>query len=164
MSELLLVQAVPACTDLRSLTAALFFAGQLRCRGSCAECYSLWHTARSLLSLSILIVIGQKLWLLALTSMVLVGCSRAPSSSDIEAAYRAEVEPVNAMSRQISGEALIIQVNAVEKKSCEKTATEHYLCQVEIDSTLPFVGQRKTATELTLTKQEGQWKIIRSER
>jgi len=107
---------------------------------------------------------GQKLCLLALASVVLIGCSRAPSSSDIEAAYRAEVEPVNAMSRQISGEALIIQVNAVDKKSCEKTATEHYLCQVEIDSTLPFVGQRKTATELTLTKQDGQWKILRGER
>lgn len=109
-------------------------------------------------------MMGQKLWLLALTSIVLVGCSRAPSSSDIEAAYRAEVEPVNAMSRQISGEALIIQVNTVEKKSCEKSEPEHYRCQVEIDSTMPFVGQRKTATELTLTQQDGQWKIIRTTR
>jgi len=106
----------------------------------------------------------QKLCLLAMASVILVGCSRAPSSSDIETAYRQEVEPVNAMSRQISGEALIIQVNAVEKKSCAKVDPQHYLCQVEIDSTLPFVGQRKTTTELKLAKLEGQWQIIRSER
>lgn len=115
-----------------------------------------------MLCLSVSILISQKICLLALASILLVGCSRAPSSSDIEAAYRAEVEPVNAMSRKISGEALIIQVNSVEKKSCEKIDPEHYLCQVEIDSTLPLVGQRKTATELKLAKPDGQWKIIRS--
>ena len=104
----------------------------------------------------------QKRYLLAFASVILVACSRAPSSSDIETAYRAEVEPVNAMSRKVSGEALIIQVNSVEKKSCEKIDPEHYLCQVEIDSTLPLVGQRKTTTELKLAKPDGQWKIIRS--
>lgn len=106
----------------------------------------------------------QTLCVLALSSILLVGCSRAPSSNDIENAYRQEVEPVNAMSRQISGEALIIQVNSVEKKSCEKLDAERYRCQVDIDSTLPFVGQRVTSTELTLTKREGQWAIMRTER
>lgn len=97
----------------------------------------------------------------ALSGLILAGCSRAPSAQDIETAYRQEVEPINALSRQVSGDALIIQVNAVEKKSCEKIDAENYLCQVEIDSTLPFVGQRKTATELTLAKQDSEWKIIR---
>lgn len=96
-----------------------------------------------------------------LSSLLLTACSRAPSAQDIEDAYRQEVEPVNALSRQISGDALIIQVNAVTKKSCEKIDTTNYRCQVEIDSTLPFVGQRNTATELTLAKQDDQWKIIR---
>lgn len=154
------MQAVPACTDLRSLTAALFFANF----SYIPDLYALWHTKLSPLYPSIAIVTVQKLCLLALTSVILVGCSRAPSSSDIEAAYRQEVEPVNAISRQISGEALIIQVNSVEKKSCEKIDSEHYRCQVDIDSTMPFVGQRKTATELKLAKQDGQWTIVRGER
>ena len=96
-----------------------------------------------------------------LSSLLLTGCARAPSAQDIEDAYRQEVEPVNALSRQISGDALMIQVNAVTKKSCEKIDATNYRCQVEIDSTLPFVGQRNTATELTLAKQDDQWKIIR---
>lgn len=99
-----------------------------------------------------------------LSSLILAGCSPAPSAQDIEDAYRQEVEPVNALSRQLSGDALLITVNAVEKKSCEKIDTTQYICQVEIDSTLPFVGQRKTATELTLSKQDDQWKIIRAMR
>lgn len=136
----------------------------LRIVSPLSDLYQLWHTKRLVLRLSPAIVTVQKFCLLAITSVILVGCSRAPSSSDIETAYRQEVEPVNAMSRQISGESLIIQVNAVEKKSCEKIDPQHYRCQVEIDSTLPFVGQRKTATELTLTKADGQWQIIRRER
>lgn len=97
-----------------------------------------------------------------LSGIMLGGCSRAPSAQDIEDAYRQEVEPVNALSRQLSGDALLITVNAVDKKSCEKIDATNYICQVEIDSTLPFVGQRKTATELTLSKQDDQWKIIRA--
>jgi outer membrane murein-binding lipoprotein Lpp len=96
-----------------------------------------------------------------LSSLLVTGCSRAPSAQDIEDAYRQEVEPVNAISRQISGDALIIQVNSVTKKSCEKVNDTNYLCQVDIDSTLPFVGKRNTATELTLAKQDDQWKIVR---
>ncbi|MEC7120861.1 MAG: hypothetical protein VXW65_13310 [Pseudomonadota bacterium] len=99
-----------------------------------------------------------------LVALLLSACSRAPSEQDIETAYRLEVDPVNNMSRQIAGEALTIQVNSVKKNNCEKTADQQYRCQVEIDTTMPFVGQRQQTTELVLQHTEQGWKIVRDSR
>jgi hypothetical protein len=100
--------------------------------------------------------------LLLLIPLWLTGCSQAPSEADITLAYQKEVANTNAMTSKLGGQELAIKVNTVKKVDCaENGDTEQYTCQVEIDSTLPFVGQRKEATELTLSKSENGWAILR---
>lgn len=96
------------------------------------------------------------------SALVLTACARAPSQADIEQAYRHEVEQVNQMTARLGGGTLAIQVNEVKKLDCQQhDQHEHYRCQVEIDTTMPFLGQRRESTEITLTATEQGWKILR---
>lgn len=91
--------------------------------------------------------------LILATTTLLAGCSREPSESDIKTAYSNEVEQTNALTRKFGGEALTIKLNDLKKLSCKETNTEgHYLCQVDIDSTLPMIGKHQQKTELTVAK------------
>ncbi|GAC1376483.1 MAG: hypothetical protein NVS3B3_15900 [Aquirhabdus sp.] len=97
----------------------------------------------------------------------LTGCSREPSESDIKTAYTNEVEHTNDLTRKFGGDALTIKVNDLKKLSCKETHTEgRYLCKVDIDSTLPLIGQHQQKTELTLAKGDigngkQDWVILR---
>jgi hypothetical protein len=80
-----------------------------------------------------------------IVASLLAACSRGPSEQDITAAYQKEVTQTNAMTSKLGGN------------------TGQYHCQVEVDTTLPFVGQHREATELTLSKGEQGWSILRGE-
>lgn len=96
------------------------------------------------------------------SAILLTACSGAPSQADIEQAYRHEVEQVNQMTTRLGGGSLAIQVNSVKKLDCQKPDQhDRYRCQVEIDTTMPFLGNRRENTELTLTPTERGWKILR---
>jgi hypothetical protein len=104
----------------------------------------------------------MRIWVIIGSTFLLTACTRAPSQADIEQAYRHEVEQVNQMTARLGGGALAIQVNAVKKVDCQQPDEQkRYRCQVEIDTTMPFLGQRRENTEITLTPTEQGWKILR---
>ena len=101
---------------------------------------------------------------LLIVASTLTACSRGPSEQDITAAYQKEVTQTNAMTSKLGGKALEIKVNEVKKIDCKENGnTGQYHCQVEVDTTLPFVGQHREATELTISKGEQGWSILRGE-
>ena len=96
------------------------------------------------------------------SALALSACSRAPSQEQIDQAYRQEVDQTNQMTARFGGKALAIQVNEVKKIDCTAREIEgQYRCKVEIDSTLPIIGQRRQMTEITLSKGEKNWQIVR---
>ena len=101
------------------------------------------------------------------TTVLLTGCSREPSESDIKTAYTNEVEHTNALTRKFGGDAMTIKVNDLKKLSCKETSTkDHYQCQVDIDSTLPLIGKHQQKTALTLAKGDTgngkqDWVVLR---
>jgi outer membrane biogenesis lipoprotein LolB len=104
----------------------------------------------------------RRLFMVLGSIAILSACSRSPSQSDIEQAYRQEVDQVNQMTARLGAGTLAIKVNEVKKLDCQHhQQQQHYRCQVEIDTTLPFVGQRRENTEITLTSTEQGWKILR---
>ncbi len=113
------------------------------------------------------LVITIPLTLILISSTLLVGCSRAPSESDIKAAYTNEVEQTNALTRKLGGESMTIKVNNVKKLSCKDASNKgQYICQVEIDATFPMIGTHHQNTELTLTQGDTGngsqgWVIVR---
>lgn len=105
-------------------------------------------------SLKNLRIIAPLMLVLTATTL-LAGCSREPSENDIKTAYTNEVELTNNLARKFGGDALTIKVNDLKKLSCKETSTEgRYLCQVDIDSTLPLIGKHQQKTELTLAKDD----------
>ncbi len=101
------------------------------------------------------------------TTVLLTGCSREPSESDIKTAYTNEVEHTNNLTRKFGGEAMTIKVNDLKKLSCKETSRkDHYQCQVDIDSTLPLIGKHQQKTALTLAKGDTgngkqDWVVLR---
>jgi hypothetical protein len=92
--------------------------------------------------------------LILAASALLVGCSGAPSERDVRSAYELEVDQANAMTRKFGGEGLTIKVNDVKSHDCKaaRLNKDHYVCQVELDTTLPIVGHQHQTTTLTLSK------------
>lgn len=91
---------------------------------------------------------------LLLASVLLAGCSGAPSEGDIKSAYQDEVDQANNLTRKFGGEGFTIKVNEVKKLDCKQSTKnkEQYICNVELDTTLPIVGHQHQATSLTLSK------------
>ncbi|AXI03097.1 hypothetical protein [Aquirhabdus parva] len=104
--------------------------------------------------------------LILASSILLVGCSRAPSESDIKTAYTNEVEQTNALTRKFGGDSMTIKVNGLKKLDCKASSNKgQFICQVEIDTTLPIIGVHHQNTQLTLAQGDtgnGQgWVIVR---
>lgn len=98
-------------------------------------------------------IIAPLILILAATTL-LAGCSREPSESDIKTAYGNEIDQTNALTRKFGGEALAIKLNDLKKISCKESANnkDHYQCEVDINSTLPMIGEHQQKTTLSLAK------------
>ena len=92
--------------------------------------------------------------LILTATTLLVGCSREPSEGDIKTAYGNEIEQTNALTRKFGGEALTIKLNDLKKISCKESANnkEQYQCEVDINTTLPMIGNHQQKTALTVGK------------
>ncbi len=112
--------------------------------------------------------VTKPLLLILTVTLLLVGCSREPSESDIKTAYSHEIEQTNALTRKFGGESLTIKLNDLKKISCKQSPQnkEQFQCDVDIDSTLPMIGKHQQKTALTLAKgdigngQQG-WVVLR---
>lgn len=128
---------------------------------------------------------GQKLsslrilpvvWVLFL-SVILSACSGEPSGADIEkafsrqisTAYQAAVQAAAAnprgmqaeMMKGVSEKDFKGQIHDLKKLACSKGETSvNYTCQVEIDMTLPLLGQRvKKMEQVKLIKGSDGWQV-----
>jgi hypothetical protein len=113
------------------------------------------------------ITLHASIILVVVSASMLTGCSREPSESNILDAYSHEVDQTNRITRKFSGNAMEIKVNAVKKINCaESTIKGQFNCDVDIDLTLPIIGQNQQKTMLTVAKGdrgEGQqgWIVLR---
>jgi hypothetical protein len=105
--------------------------------------------------------------LMIVAMTLLAGCSREPSESNIKAAYTHEVDQTNNLTRKFGGDQMAIKVNGLKKIDCKESSDKgQFNCKVDIDLTLPLIGQHDQQTTLTLTKgdlgngQQG-WLIVR---
>lgn len=107
---------------------------------------------------------------LALSTLLLAGCSSEPSSKDIEAAVSKQMEAVltqtmsavTAMSGQSLTEEQKKEIEkmkpkvTINKKKCEKKASDSYECEVEIEMVMGEMTQKTTDT-IPMVKKDGVW-------
>lgn len=99
------------------------------------------------------IILPASILLAAATVSMLAGCSREPSTSDIKDAYTHEVDQTNNLTHKFSGDAMKIKVNDLKKINCKESTTKgQFDCNVDIDLTLPIIGQHEQKTMLTVAK------------
>lgn len=94
---------------------------------------------------------------------LLAGCDSEPSSSEIQKAMQDNIDHTNQQARQRFGENskdMLTTLNKAEKVSCKESETKGtYLCKVDTDISLPFMGEKKTVAEFNFTKFEGSWLV-----
>jgi aspartate/methionine/tyrosine aminotransferase len=94
---------------------------------------------------------------------LLTGCDSEPSSSEIQKAMQENIEHTNQQARQRLGENskdMLTTLNKAEKVSCkESEAKGTYLCKVDTDITLPYMGEKMTVAEFKFVKINNYWKI-----
>lgn len=111
------------------------------------------------------------------SSLIVSACSGEPSGADIEkafsrqisTAYQAAVQAAAAnprgmqaeMMKGVSEKDFKGQIHDLKKLACSKGETSvNYTCQIEIDMTLPLLGQRVKKTEqVKLIKGSDGWQI-----
>ncbi|MDN4127900.1 hypothetical protein [Pantoea ananatis] len=109
----------------------------------------------------------NKLPTLAVLSVaaLLTGCDSEPSSSEIQKAMQENIEHTNQQARQRFGENskdMFTTLNKAEKVSCKKAeAKGTYLCKVDTDITLPYIGEKQTVAEFKFIKSDDIWKVIK---
>ena len=96
-------------------------------------------------------------------SVLLTGCDSEPSPTEIQKAMQDNIDHTNQQARQRFGENskdMLTTLNKAEKVSCkESEAKGTYLCKVNTDITLPFMGEKQTVAEFKFTKNDGSWKV-----
>lgn len=96
-------------------------------------------------------------------TVLLTGCNSEPSSSKIQKAMQDNIDHTNQQARQRFGENskdMLTTLNKAEKVSCkESEAKGTYLCKVNTDITLPFMGEKQTVAEFKFTKSDGNWNV-----
>lgn len=98
-------------------------------------------------------------------SFMLTGCDSAPSDNDVATAMKQSVDQMNEQSKSIAGgnnipDSMLVKLNSAKKVSCaDKASDGSYKCKVDVDMTLPLVGNRKGISEIDFIKTDSGWKI-----
>ncbi|RRZ86993.1 hypothetical protein [Erwinia sp. 198] len=96
-------------------------------------------------------------------SVLLTGCDSEPSSSEIQKAMQDNIDHTNQQAKQRFGENnkdMLTTLNKAEKVSCKKSEKKGtYLCKVDTDITLPYLGEKQTVADFNFTKIDGSWQV-----
>jgi maltose-binding protein MalE len=113
------------------------------------------------------IIYTSSIVLIVAATTLLAGCSREPSESNIKDAYTHEVDQTNNLTKKFGGDQMAIKVNGLKKVDCKESSDKgQFNCKVDINLTIPLIGQHDQQTTLTLTKgdlgdgKQG-WLIVR---
>lgn len=110
----------------------------------------------------------KKLRILSAAAIVfaLAGCNSEPSESDITQAVQKNIDGANAQLQRMAGKSaqtddFMTKLHSLRKISCDQVGKgSQYSCKVEIDVTAPFVGERKSVTQVNLVKDNDGWYAV----
>ncbi|WP_156994491.1 hypothetical protein [Tatumella morbirosei] len=110
----------------------------------------------------------KKLRILSAAAIVfaLAGCNSEPSETEITQAVQKNIDQANAQVQKMAGSAIqtdgfMTKLHSLRKISCDQTGKgEQYNCKVEVDITAPFVGERKTVSQISLVKDNDGWDVV----
>jgi hypothetical protein len=101
----------------------------------------------------------QLIWILLLP--LLAACSREPSEQDLQQVYTQSLEKTNALTTQLGGKNMRIELKSFKKLNCQKTdVAKQYLCNIEANLDLPIMGNQTQQGELKVQKTQSDWVII----
>ncbi|MEN4799697.1 hypothetical protein [Pantoea agglomerans] len=109
----------------------------------------------------------NKLLTVAVLSLaaLLTGCDSEPSSAEIQKAMQDNIDHTNQQAKQRFGENskdMLTTLNKADKISCKASETKGtYLCKVDTDITLPYIGEKQTVAEFKFIKSDDSWKVIK---
>lgn len=91
-------------------------------------------------------------------SAFLTACSLPPSEGDIKAAIEASLTDTNKLTSSLFGDAGKVEIVAVNKIGCSKDGGG-YLCDVEVTTKVPVVGETKKESKMRFVKLDSGWSV-----
>ena len=91
-------------------------------------------------------------------SAFLTACSLPPSEGDIKAALEASLTGTNKLTSSLFGDAGKVEIVAVNKIGCSKDGGG-YLCDVEVTTKVPVVGETKKESKMRFVKLDSGWSV-----
>lgn len=106
--------------------------------------------------------------ILALAAALLAGCSDGPSSSDVQAIFKADQElsmsAINSMAGKSMGQAILKNIPVIEDVeviSCDEIQDSLFSCVIEVEVTHQGQTQRQTVTQKFAKGSDGNWTAAR---
>lgn len=102
-----------------------------------------------------------------------IGCSGEPSEADIRAAFERDIaessESLNKTAQMFGGAGKAFtdmlgqaEIHSVKKIGCvEATDAPGYVCDVEVDMTVPLTGRKKDMTQARFVKGPDGWVVTK---
>ncbi|WP_238556052.1 hypothetical protein [Dickeya sp. NCPPB 3274] len=102
----------------------------------------------------------------ALIAVVLSGCGgREPTEQDIRHAVDDMVAQTNQEIKKKVGtlfnDEMVLKINSLKKLNCIRSENKGYQCNVDLDMSLPLVGNKKEIVNFTFIQDDGSWKLIK---
>jgi len=110
---------------------------------------------------------------LAVFLLFTAGCSGEPSEADIRAAFEKDItkssESLNKTAQMFGGAGKAFtdmlgkaEIHSVKKISCVQATNEPgYVCDVEVDMTVPLTGRKKDMTQARFVKGPDGWVVAK---
>ncbi|ADM99407.1 hypothetical protein BM451_12060 [Dickeya dadantii] len=97
---------------------------------------------------------------------MLSGCGgREPTEQDIGQAVDEMVAQTNQEMKQKVGtlfnDAMVLKINSLKKLNCIRSENKGYQCNVDLDMSLPLVGNKKETVNFTFIQEDGVWKLVK---
>ncbi|MCL6407463.1 hypothetical protein HLB25_20905 [Dickeya dadantii] len=97
---------------------------------------------------------------------MLSGCGgREPTEQDIGQAVDEMVAQTNREMKQKVGtlfnDAMVLKINSLKKLNCIRSENKGYQCNVDLDMSLPLVGNKKETVNFTFIQEDGVWKLVK---
>ncbi|NAT76648.1 hypothetical protein CWD78_03610 [Dickeya dadantii] len=101
-----------------------------------------------------------------MVAVVLSGCGgREPTEQDIGQAVDEMVAQTNQEMKQKVGtlfnDAMVLKINSLKKLNCIRSENKGYQCNVDLDMSLPLVGNKKETVNFTFIQEDGVWKLVK---
>ncbi len=97
-----------------------------------------------------------------LAATIILGCSKGPSSSDIENVMNNNLNEFNKLMPKALGNNIKFELHEVKNHGCEEKQDGAFICDVEIDMTAPVVGRNKDRSKVEFVKRDGEWATVKA--